>query len=142
MKILISILGVFHGLNPAMIVGGRAVVFPCIQTVQKLKLSTITLLTVTPKVYTQQGVPLSLTGVAQVKINGKNPEMLKAAAEQFGDKDEEDISTVAKLTLEGHQRAVMGTMTVEEIYKDRKKFASKVLEVGSEGIQLQSGSID
>ena len=119
-----------------MIVGGRAVVFPCIQTVQKLKLSTITLLTVTNKVYTQQGVPLSLTGVAQVKINGKNPEMLAAAAEQFGDKEEEDISTVAKLTLEGHQRAVMGTMTVEEIYKDRKKFASKVLEVGSEGIEL------
>ena len=125
-----------------MIVGGRAVVFPCIQTVQKLKLSTITLLTTTPKVYTQQGVPLSLTGVAQVKINGKNPEMLKAAAEQFGDKDEDDISTVAKLTLEGHQRAVMGTMTVEEIYKDRKKFASKVLEVGSEGMELQSGSIN
>ena len=124
-----------------MIVGGRAVVFPCIQTVQKLKLSTITLLTTTPKVYTQQGVPLSLTGVAQVKINGKNPEMLKAAAEQFGDKDEDDISTVAKLTLEGHQRAVMGTMTVEEIYKDRKKFASKVLEVGSEGMELQSGGI-
>ena len=108
----------------------------CLNLVDSLQLSTITLLTVTPKVYTQQGVPLSLTGVAQVKINGKNPEMLKAAAEQFGDKDEDDISTVAKLTLEGHQRAVMGTMTVEEIYKDRKKFASKVLEVGSEGMQL------
>ena len=83
-------------------------------------------------------MPLSLTGVAQVKVNGKNQEMLKAAAEQFGGKDEDEISNVAKLTLEGHQRAVMGTMTVEEIYKDRKKFASKVLEVGSEGIILRN----
>ena len=31
----------------------------------------------------------------------------------------------------GHQRAIMGTMTVEEIYQDRKKFAKNVFEVAS-----------
>ena len=34
-------------------------------------------------------------------------------------------------TLEGHQRAIMGSMTVEEIYKDRKKFSRQVFEVAS-----------
>ena len=38
---------------------------------------------------------------------------------------------VAKETLEGHQRAIMGTMSVEEIYRDRKKFSSGVFKVAS-----------
>ena len=33
--------------------------------------------------------------------------------------------------LKGHQRAIMGTMTVEEIYQDRKKFAFNVMKVAS-----------
>merc|ERR1711994_924651 len=57
--------------------------------------------------------------------------MLRAAAEQFGDKEEQEIAFVAKETLEGHQRAIMGTMSVEEIYRDRKKFSSRVFEVAS-----------
>merc|ERR1719229_1831037 len=38
---------------------------------------------------------------------------------------------IAKETLEGHQRAIMGSMTVEEIYRDRKKFSKAVFEVAS-----------
>ena len=45
----------FHGNEPSMIVGGRAVVFPALQTIQTIKLSTITLLTQSPNVYTAQG---------------------------------------------------------------------------------------
>ena len=79
------------------------------------------------------GILIYFSGVAQVKINGKNQEMLRAAGELFGGKTEDEITEVAKLTMEGHQRAVMGTMTVEQIYKDRKMFATKVLEIASEG---------
>jgi len=57
--------------------------------------------------------------------------MLKAAAEQFGDKSTEEIMHIARETLEGHQRAIMGNMTVEEIYRDRKTFSSKVFEVAT-----------
>ena len=60
--------GVFYGREPSMIVGGRALVIPCIQTIQKLPLSTITLVVNSPTVYTSQGVPISVTGVAQVVI--------------------------------------------------------------------------
>ena len=31
-----------------------------------------------------------------------------------------EIEDVAMSTLEGHQRGIMGSMTVDEIYKDRK----------------------
>ena len=34
-------------------------------------------------------------------------------------------------TLEGHLRAILGTMTVEEIYQNRDAFASKVQEVAA-----------
>ena len=39
--------------------------------------------------------------------------MLLAACEQFLSKTEEQIQQVALETLEGHQRAIMGSMTVE-----------------------------
>ena len=48
--------------------------------------------------------------------------MLRAAVEQFIDKDAQAIQDVAMCTLEGHQRAIMGRMSVDEIFKDRKKF--------------------
>jgi len=78
-----------------------------------------------------QGVAISVTGIAQVKIQGQNEEMLLAACEQFLSKSDDEIQQVALETLEGHQRAIMGSMTVEEIYKDRKKFSKQVFEVAS-----------
>lgn len=57
--------------------------------------------------------------------------MLLAACEQFLGKSESEIQHIALVTLEGHQRAIMGSMTVEEIYKDRKKFSKQVFEVAS-----------
>ena len=38
----------------------------------------------------------------------------------------------------GHQRAIMGNMTVEEIYQDRKKFAEQVFQVASSDL-IQMG---
>jgi flotillin len=66
-----------------------------------------------------------------VKIQGQNEEMLLNACQLFLGKNLEEIRQVALETLEGHQRAIMGSMTVEEIYKDRKKFSAHVFEVAS-----------
>lgn len=67
----------------------------------------------------------------QVKITSHNEEMLRAAVEQFIDKQPKEIEDVAMCTLEGHQRGIMGAMTVDEIYKDRKKFSQKVFDIAS-----------
>ena len=64
----IVISGLFYGTEPGIIVGGRAIVCPCIQKVQRIPLSTQTLIIESPRVYTSQGVPISVTGVAQVNI--------------------------------------------------------------------------
>merc|ERR1719260_418050 len=84
-----------------------------------------------PRVYTSQGVPISVVGTAQVKINGASEDMIVAACEQFGDKSDEEVLQICLETMEGHQRAIMGNMTVEEIYGDRKTFSTKVFEVAS-----------
>ncbi|EEB17629.1 Flotillin-1, putative [Pediculus humanus corporis] len=117
--------------KPLLVPGGRAFVWPGIQEVQRISLNTMTLQVESPTVYTSQGVPISVTGIAQVKIQGQNEEMLTAACEQFLGKSENEIQNIALVTLEGHQRAIMGSMTVEEIYKDRKKFSKHVFEVAS-----------
>ena len=41
---------------------------------------------------------------------------------------------ICQETLEGHQRAIMGNMTVEQIYKDRVKFSTAVFEVASSSL--------
>merc|ERR1719154_634065 len=105
----------------------------------------MTLNPVCDNVETKQGVPLTVTGVAQVKIM-KNPELLQIAAEQFlGKKEDEIIDTILQ-TLEGHLRAILGTLTVEEVYKDRDQFATLVREiaapdVGRMGIEILSFTI-
>merc|ERR1711981_1022553 len=98
--------------------------------VQKMSLEVMTLNPVCDNVETKQGVPLTVTGVAQVKIM-KNPELLGIAAEQFLGKREDEITDTILQTLEGHLRAILGTLTVEEVYKDRDQFASLVREVAS-----------
>merc|ERR1711910_131223 len=105
----------------------------------------MTLNPVCENVETAQGVPLTVTGVAQVKIM-KNPELLGVAAEQFLGKSEGDITETILQTLEGHLRAILGTLTVEEVYKDRDQFASLVREVASPdvgrmGIEILSFTI-
>uniref|UniRef100_A0A2K6EUU2 Flotillin n=1 Tax=Propithecus coquereli TaxID=379532 RepID=A0A2K6EUU2_PROCO len=116
---------------PVMVAGGRVFVLPCIQQIQRISLNTLTLNVKSEKVYTRHGVPISVTGIAQVKIQGQNKEMLAAACQMFLGKTEAEIAHIALETLEGHQRAIMAHMTVEEIYKDRQKFSEQVFKVAS-----------
>merc|ERR1711892_749610 len=117
--------------KPRLVPGGTAFVWPGVQYIQRLALNTMTLQVSSVNVNSGQGVSISVTGIAQVKIQGQNEEMLLAACEQFLGKPEDEIQQVALETLEGHQRAIMGSMTVEEIYRDRKKFSKGVFEVAS-----------
>ncbi|KAJ8389464.1 hypothetical protein AAFF_G00120020 [Aldrovandia affinis] len=116
---------------PLMIVGGRVFVVPCFQRIQRISLNTLTLNVKSDKVYTQHGVPISVTGIAQMKVQGQNKEMLAAACQMFLGKTEHEIAHIALETLEGHQRAIIAHLTVEEIYKDRKKFSEQVFKVAS-----------
>lgn len=105
-------------------------------------------MTLMPKcenVETLQGVQLTVSGVAQCKIKNEK-EQLSIACEQFLGKNVTYIKSILQQTLEGNLRSILGTMTVEEIYRERDQFASLVREVASSelermGIEILSFTI-
>ena len=72
-------------------------------------------------------------GTAIIKIGGSISE-IATAAEQFLGKSKEDRENEAKEVLEGHLRSILGSMTVEEIYKNRDKFSQEVQRVASQDL--------
>jgi flotillin len=110
--------------------GGGVFVLPVFEKVDILSLELLTIDVQTPEVYTSKGVPVKVDGVAQIKVKGDDIS-IATASEQFLSKGTEEIKNIAMQTLEGHLRAILGTMTVEEIYQNRDAFASKVQEVAA-----------
>jgi flotillin len=113
--------------------GGGTFILPVFQQAQPLSLLSSKLEVTTPEVYTEQGVPVMADGVAIIKIGGSISE-IATAAEQFLGKAKEDRENEAKEVLEGHLRSILGSMTVEEIYKNRDKFSQEVQRVASQDL--------
>jgi len=125
--------------------GGGAFILPVFQQAQFLSLLSHKLDVTTPEVYTEQGVPVMTDAVAIIKIGG-SVEDVATAAEQFMGKPTEALQSEAQEVLEGHLRAILGTMTVEEVYRNRDKFAQEVQGVAARdlkkmGLQIVSFTI-
>ncbi len=120
-----------RGEEARIVTGGRSFIWPVLERVDRIVLEIMTIEVTTPDVPTSQGVPVTVDGVAQVKV-GSDLNSIKTAAIQFLSKTEEEIRYVAHETLAGHLRAILGTLTVEQLYKDREAFAQKVQEVSGE----------
>jgi flotillin len=110
--------------------GGGTVVWPIVETCSVLSLELMTLDITTPAVYSVQGVPVLVEGVAQIKVKGDDTS-IATAAEQFLDKNQQQIADIALQTLEGHLRAIIGNMNVEDIVTNRDAFAQRVQEVSA-----------
>lgn len=124
------------------ITGGRAFIWPILERVDFLSLEIMTIDTTTADVPTSQGVPVTVDGVAQIKI-GSDSVSIKTAAIQFLSKTQDEIQHIAHETLAGHLRAIVGTLTVEQLYRDREKFAQEVQatsgdDMASMGLEIVS----
>lgn len=113
--------------------GGGTFVLPVFQQAEPLSLLSSKLEVTTPEVYTEQGVPVMADGTAIIKIGSSIAE-IATAAEQFLGKDKHERESEAKEVLEGHLRSILGSMTVEEIYKNRDKFSQEVQRVASQDL--------
>jgi len=115
--------------NFKIVVGGGAIVYPMIQqrNVLSLEIMTIEVHAQAPMI-TKNGVPIFVEGVAQVKVKGDDVS-IATAAEQFLGKSDEEIANIAHESLVGHLRAILGTMTVEELIQSFDRFAQQVQEV-------------
>jgi len=129
------------GRQTHIVVGGGRFIWPYINQVQRLSLELMTLEVTTQEVYTEYGVPVTVDGIAQVKVD-RNDEMIRTAAERFLGKSPTEVCAIALQTLEGHLRAILGTMTVEAIYKQRDEFAQRVAEVATSDLAGMGLRID
>ncbi len=123
------------------ITGGRAFIWPVLERVDYLSLELMTIEVAVKDVYTLEGVPVVVDGVAQIKI-GSDEIFVATSAERFLSKSAEEIQYVAHETLAGHLRAILGTLTVEEIYKEREKFGGQVQDVSTNDLSNMGLQID
>src|SRR5580765_6067746 len=107
-----------------MVKGGAALRIPLLEKVDYLSLNVMTIPLEIRRAYTLNGVPVSVKAVANVKIKSDDVS-LQAAAERFLGMSPVELQKVIFQTLEGHLRAILGTLTVEEINNDRQSFAQK-----------------
>lgn len=109
------------------LIGGRTVVIPILEKIAKLSLRNMQ---VALEVKAQSGggkmIPVNVNGVANVKVSS-DPEVRGNAIERFLGEAQEEMERVARETLEGGLRAVIGKMTPEEIVEDRDKFVATVM---------------
>jgi len=116
------------------LVRGGAFVWPILERVQRLSLELLTIEIQTADAYTAQGVRMVVDAVAQVKVKGDEAS-IALAAEQFLSKSKDDIRRVALQVIEGHLRAVLGTMSVEDLYLRRAEFARQVREAARQDLE-------
>ncbi|RIK67904.1 MAG: flotillin [Planctomycetota bacterium] len=127
--------------GPRVCKGGGSIVWPIVERCEVLSLELMTIDVTTQKIYTATGVSINVEATAQVKIHGDEVS-IKTASERFLSMPTNQIMDVARQTLEGHLRAIVGTLTVEQIYKDRDAFASKVQEVATGDLANMGMAID
>jgi flotillin len=106
-------------------IGGGTFVIPFMEKVETLPLEVINFDITTPEVITKEGVPVQATASSQLRIKTDEHSIL-IASEQFLSTGTQGIKDVSYSLLEGHMRAVLGMMTVEEISQNRSEFSKKV----------------
>ncbi len=109
------------------LIGGRTIVLPIFEQVARISLRNMQ---VGLEVKAQAGggtmIPILVTGVANVKVSSE-PDTRGNAIERFLNQPQVEMQRVARETLEGGLRAVIGKMTPEEIVEDRDKFVTTVM---------------
>jgi len=107
--------------------GGGTLVGPAWEQYEILSLRMMTLEIALRHVYTVQGIPINVKAVAQVKVQG-DVNHIRRAAEGFLGTPVDQVQANIKETVAGHLRGIVGTLTVEELYRDQKRFQEKIRE--------------
>lgn len=108
-------------------IGGGTFVKPFIEQAQVLPLEIIPMEIKVDDAISTNGIRSTVKGTAEVKIAGDEAS-IHLAAEQFLGMPVSEIRDVALRTLEGSTRALIGTMPLESINKNRKDFARAVFD--------------
>jgi flotillin len=108
--------------------GGGTFVWPFREKVQRLSLELLQFDVRTGETYSTHGVPIQVDGVCMVKVDSSD-EGVEHAAEQFLSRGREDIVRTAMQAVEGHLRSAIGSLSIEDIYRERHRLVAKVREL-------------
>ena len=127
------------------VVGGGTFVRPLLDRVGRLKLTARQINVQLSDAVTSQGIKVQVQGVATFKI-GRDVESLRNAAERFLDAKPEQVDSIVKNVLEGSLRSIVGTLTIEELIRDRQKLLQQVQDaakgdLATSGLQIDAFTI-
>lgn len=122
------------------VTGSGVFVVPFMQTLYSMDLSARRINVPIRGAVSKAGVKLNVDGIAIVKVGGDETS-IRAAAQRFLTQQEE-IEVFATEVLSGALRSIVGTLTVEEIIRDRTSFASQVAEVTESALTGQGLVLD
>ncbi len=109
-----------------LIKGGRGFRVPLMERVDKMDLTNMVIDVQAVNAYSKGGIPLTVQGVANVKVAGHEP-LIHNAIERFLGKNRMEIMAIAKATLEGSLRGILATMTPEQVNEDKLLFAERLV---------------
>src|SRR5439155_13241261 len=110
-------------------VGHGAFILPVFRKVEFLTLS-MRESEVVDTCVTRQGISLKVRAIIAFKV-GNDVESIIAAGQRFLS-DQEQMAVLTGRIFAGHLRSIIGSMTVEQIIKERQKLATEVLDGSKE----------
>ncbi len=129
-----------HGVVPFRVITGHgSFVLPFVRKVRFLTLAMIES-EVSEVCVTQQGISLQVRAVIAFKV-GNDSESIVNAGQRFLS-DQNQMSVLTGRIFAGHLRSIIGSMTVEEIVRERQKLATEVLDGSKEEMAKIGLSVD
>ncbi|MDR3033394.1 MAG: flotillin [Kitasatospora sp.] len=107
------------------VIGHGRFVLPIFRKVRFLKLA-MREAEVTEKCVTRQGIALTVRSVIAFKVGNDSESIVNAGQRFLSDQNGMDVLTGR--IFAGHLRAIIGSMTVEEIVTERQKLSAEVLD--------------
>ena len=123
------------------VTGGAKVKIPILENVTYMDLNVFSIDLAVKGAPNKDGVLVNVRGVANVKVLSDENSLL-AACERFLGMEPRQIQDIAFKNLEGHLRAIIGRLTVEDIVSDRTKFNQEVLREAGEDLKKIGLGVD
>jgi len=123
------------------VTGGAKFKIPILEQVTFLDLNVFSIDIDVKDAPNKDGVPVTLRGVANVKIKSDEQSLMNAC-ERFLNMTPDQIKQIAFKNLEGHLRSIAGTMTIEDLVGDRTKLNAAVLNDAAKDLDKLGLGID
>ncbi|MDJ0772535.1 MAG: SPFH domain-containing protein [Mastigocoleus sp. MO_167.B18] len=130
-----------HQVGYRLVKGGSSIQTPLLERTFRMDLSNMIIDLKVANAYSKGGIPLTVEGVANIKIAGEEPTIHNAIERLLG-KSRKQIEQLAKETLEGNLRGVLASLTPEQVNEDKIAFAKSLLDEAEDDLEKLGLTLD